>query len=109
MSDAKHYSYRVIWSDEDAEFVGLCAEFPRLSHLDPDQVAAFTGIVGLVAEVLADMAEAGETPPEPIAARRYSGKFQVRTTPELHRRLALSAAEAKVSLNRLVNDHLARP
>jgi hypothetical protein len=26
-----HYSYRVIWSEEDKEYVGLCAEFPTLS------------------------------------------------------------------------------
>jgi predicted HicB family RNase H-like nuclease len=55
------------------------------------------------------MAETGEAPPEPIGARLYSGRFQVRTTPEMHRRLALRAAESRVSLNRLVNDQLARP
>lgn len=35
--DARHYTYRVIWSEEDQEFIGLCAEFPSLSHLDEDQ------------------------------------------------------------------------
>jgi predicted HicB family RNase H-like nuclease len=33
----------------------------------------------------------------------------MRTTPELHRRLAIRAAEANVSLNRIVNDQLAKP
>ena len=28
-----HYTYRVTWSAEDAEHVGLCAEFPSLSWL----------------------------------------------------------------------------
>lgn len=28
------YTYRVIWSEEDEEYVGLCAEFPSLSWLD---------------------------------------------------------------------------
>jgi predicted HicB family RNase H-like nuclease len=37
-----------------------------------------------------------------------SGRFQVRTTPELHRRRAIRAAEAAVSLNRMVNDQLAK-
>jgi len=27
------YTYRVTWSEEDAEYVGLCAEFPSLSWL----------------------------------------------------------------------------
>jgi len=27
------YTYRVIWSEEDCEHVGLCAEFPSLSWM----------------------------------------------------------------------------
>jgi hypothetical protein len=27
----KLYTYRVSWSEEDEEFVGLCAEFPGMS------------------------------------------------------------------------------
>lgn len=29
--DRDHYTYRVNWSGEDGEYVGLCAEFPSLS------------------------------------------------------------------------------
>lgn len=25
-----HYTYRVTWSEEDGEYVGLCVEFPSL-------------------------------------------------------------------------------
>ena len=28
-----HYTYRVTWSPEDGEHVGLCVEFPSLSWL----------------------------------------------------------------------------
>ena len=45
--------------------------------------------------------------PEPIAGRAYSGKFMVRVPPETHRALALQAAEAGVSLNRLISARLA--
>ena len=45
----------------------------------------------------------GETVPEPIANRNYSGKFMVRLPPESHRALAIQAAEQGVSLNRLVS------
>jgi predicted HicB family RNase H-like nuclease len=109
MIDPQHYTYRVIWSAEDREFVGLCAEFPSLSHLDETQVGALRGIGALVADVVADMLAGGEAPPTPIADRHYSGRFQVRVTPELHRRLAIRAAEANVSLNRVVSDQLAKP
>ena len=102
-----HYAYRVIWSSEDEEFVGLCAEFPLLSWLEPTPDEAFSGIRRVVAEVLEDMLEDGETPPEPIANRTYSGNFMVRVTSETHRALALRAAEEGVSLNRLVSARLA--
>lgn len=108
MVDVRHYTYRVTWSEEDGEYLGLCAELPSLSHLDSDQAAALAGIVSLVGDVVSDMAASGETPPQPIADRHYSGRFQVRTTPELHRRLALRAAEANLSLNRIVNDQLSK-
>jgi predicted RNase H-like HicB family nuclease len=26
-----HYTYRITWSEDDQEYVGLCAEFPSLS------------------------------------------------------------------------------
>ena len=31
--NADHYTYRVTWSPEDGEHVGLCAEFPSLCWL----------------------------------------------------------------------------
>lgn len=107
MAHNDHYTYRIIWSEEDQEYVGLCAEFPGLSWLEPEQEAAFAGIRSLVAEVLEDMRARGETPPEPIALTRYSGRFMVRVPPEVHRSLVLEAAESGVSLNRLVNARLA--
>jgi predicted HicB family RNase H-like nuclease len=108
MVNPKHYTYRVIWSEEDREFVGLCAEFPSLSHLDEGQAEALAGITSLVADVVSDMHASGEHPPQPFSDRIYSGRFQVRITPELHRRLAIRAAEANVSLNRIVSDQLAK-
>ena len=104
--NSKQYAYRVIWSEEDREFVGLCAEFPSLSWLDKDQEAALRGIVALVKDTVADMETGGEKIPVPLALQKYSGKFQVRTTPEMHRQLAMQAAEAGVSLNRLINSRL---
>lgn len=56
---AYHYTYRVTWSAEDGEHVGLC------------------------------------------------GEFRVRIPPEVHRSLAIQAAEQGVSLNRLASAKLA--
>ena len=103
-----HYTYRVTWSEEDGEFVGLCAEFPSLSWLASSAAGALRGIQKVVAEAVADMQESGEAVPAPLATRRFSGKFVVRVPPEVHRRLATEAAEAQVSLNRLVSAKLSR-
>ena len=100
------YTYRVTWSDEDNQCVGLCAEFPSLSWLDVTPEKALRGIRKVVAEVVADMQANGEPVPEPISGRHYSGKFMVRVPPEVHRKLAVEAAEEDVSLNRLVSSKL---
>jgi predicted HicB family RNase H-like nuclease len=101
-----HYSYRVIWSEEDKEFVGLCAEFPSLSWLSSSQEDALRGIREVVAGAIADMKENNEPIPEPVTSKHYSGKFIVRVPPEVHRRLALEAAESGISLNRLASARL---
>lgn len=100
------YTYRVTWSEEDDEYVGLCAEFPSLSWLASTPEAALRGIRKVVAEVVADLEANSEVAPEPLATKQYSGKFLVRVPPELHRRLALEAAEAGVSLNRIASEKL---
>ena len=63
------YAYRVIWSEEDDEYVGLCEVFPSLSWLDGTHEAALLGIREIVAEVVADMRETGEKIPEPSAIK----------------------------------------
>ena len=65
------------------------------------------GLLALVEEVLQDMKENGEAIPEPLSAKEYSGKFQVRIPPEQHRNLAIQAAEQGVSLNRFVSSKVA--
>jgi len=107
MIDHEHYTYRVTWSAEDQEFVALCAEFPSLSWLADSHEKALKGLVKLVGEVIEDMLASGEKVPEPFADRKYSGKFQVRIPPELHRHLAIEAAEQGVSLNRYLSAKLA--
>lgn len=102
------YTYRMIWSEEDGEYIGLCAEFASLSWLAPDPEAALHGIRQVVADVVADLQKNGEPVPEPLAAKKYSGNFMVRIPPELHRHLAIEAAEAGISLNRLASDKLSR-
>lgn len=96
------YTYRVTWSKDDNEYIGLCAEFPSLSWLAKTHEEALKGIRKVVADVIEDMKNNDEPIPEPIANRHYSGKFVVRVHPEIHKALAIQSAEAGISLNRLV-------
>jgi predicted HicB family RNase H-like nuclease len=106
INQTDHYTYRITWSDEDSEYVGLCAEFPSLSWLDKTQEAALQGIRNLVAKVVSDMKSNDENIPEPLAIKQYSGKLLVRIPPNVHRDLTIQAAEAKVSINRLISSKL---
>ena len=100
------YTYRVTWSEEDSEYVGLCSEFPSLSWLAETPERALMGIRKVVNDVVADMLSNGEPIPDPISTKKFSGKFMVRVPPDVHRQLAMEAAEAGVSLNRIASTKL---
>lgn len=100
------YTYRVTWSEEDQEYVGLCVELSSLSWLEKTPEKALAGIRKLVNSCFSDMQKNNESAPEPIAIKNYSGKFMVRVPPETHRSLVIQAAEAGVSLNRFIASRL---
>ncbi len=106
VKEADRYTYRVTWSEEDQEYVGLCAEFPSLSWLEKSPEKSLQGIRRLVNESVTDLKRNKEPVPEPISTRPYSGKFVVRVPPEVHRMLVIQAAESGISINRLVSSKL---
>jgi predicted HicB family RNase H-like nuclease len=105
--NTNHYTYRVTWSPEDNEHIGLCTEFPSLSWLAPTPEEALTGIQQVVRDVVIDMQDNGESIPTPLAEKNYSGEFRVRIPSIVHRALVMQAAEQGVSLNRLASAKLA--
>jgi len=102
------YAYRVLWSEDDQEYIGLCSELSSLSWLEATPEKALKGIRKLVNECISDMQKNGEEVPTPISTRKYSGKFMVRVPPEIHRQLAVQAAESGVSLNRIASAKLSK-
>ncbi|NRA89547.1 MAG: toxin-antitoxin system HicB family antitoxin [Simkaniaceae bacterium] len=104
--DHNHYTYRVSWSPEDEEYVAQCAEFQSLSFLADTQEEALKGITDLVHDVIKDMTDNNESIPAPFSERKYTGKFQLRIPPELHRDLVIKSAEENVSLNRYISSKL---
>jgi predicted HicB family RNase H-like nuclease len=101
------YTYRVTWSAEDEEHVGLCVEFPSLSWLASTPEEALKGIRKIVLDAVNNLESSGEAIPQPLAEKHYSGQFRVRIPPSVHRSLALEAAEQGISLNRLASAKLA--
>lgn len=99
---ATRYTYRVTWSAEDEEYVATCLELPSLSWLANTQEGALRGLRELVAEAVQDMADNEEAVPEPLSSRAYSGKFNLRIGEQLHRKLAMEAAQEHLSLNQYV-------
>jgi len=43
-------NFKVSWSEENQEYVGLCQEFPKLCSRDESPVGALKGIRSLVAK-----------------------------------------------------------
>ena len=63
---ADFYSYRVVFSATDQEFVGTVDEFPSLSHVDKDFVGAFQGIHKVVEDAIIVLSEDGTPAPAPL-------------------------------------------
>jgi predicted HicB family RNase H-like nuclease len=56
-----------------------------------------------VADVVEEMTALGESVPEALSEKKYSGRFMVRIPAMVHRNLATEAAEQGLSINWLVN------
>lgn len=101
-SMADHYTYRLAWSVKDEEFIATVVEFPSLSWIADTREAALDGLTSVVEEVLQDMLTEGEEIPAPWDERTFSGKFNLRLGPDLHKKVALEAAERHESINTYV-------
>lgn len=68
---ATSYTYRVLWSKEDQQHVGVCTEFPSLSHLADTHAAALAGILALVTDVIVDLRKQATAVPTPLSIRLF--------------------------------------
>lgn len=96
---ADHYTYRIAWSAQESEYIATVVEFPSLSWGAQTRESALNGLTSVVEEVLRDMLAEGEEIPKPWDERTFSGKFNLRLGPDLHKKVALNAAERQESIN----------
>ena len=106
LPSADHYTYRLAWSAKDAEFIATVVEFPPLSWIAGSRDGALAGLTSVAEEVLQDMLAEGEEIPAPWDERTFSGKFNLRLGPDLHKKVALEAAERHESMNTYVMKQL---
>lgn len=96
------YSYNVSWSEEDKCFIASVLEIPDLKAHGDTQVKALSEIKKATAFTIELMEQDGDEVPEPLSKRKYSGKFTLRMSKDVHRKLAIESANAGTSLNSFI-------
>ena len=96
------YTYRVEWSEEDQVHLGSCLEFFSLKAHGKTPEEALKQIRKVVKETIIWMKEEKETIPEPFGLKPFKGNLTLRTSPALHRQLAVEAAQQQVSINQYI-------
>ena len=107
MTHPPNYTYRAEWSATHCLYRAICLEFPGLHALALTPHEAIELVQARVEEILVEYADAEMDPPKSLTDHTYSGQFTVRTSPELHERLTVEAAEQGVSMNQWVAYKLA--
>lgn len=102
MSDIDKYTYRIEWSDEDQTHIAYCLEFPSLMAHGKKSEDALREIKVVVKESIKWMKLEGEEVPEPIGIKKFKGNLTLRTSSEMHRKLAIKSAEEGVSINQYI-------
>jgi predicted HicB family RNase H-like nuclease len=96
---AARYTKFVEWSDEDQCFIGRCPEIMGGGVHGNDEAKVYAELCQAVEEMIELIHADGHELPEPLAAKKFSGKFVLRVEPALHRRLAAKALAVGESLN----------
>jgi predicted HicB family RNase H-like nuclease len=98
-AQAAHYTKMVEWSEEDNCFVGRCPEIMGGGVHGNDEAKVYAELCQAVEEMIELIHTDGRALPEPLAGKKFSGKFVLRVEPSLHRRLAAKALASGESLN----------
>ena len=96
---AARYTKFVEWSDEDHCFIGRCPEIMAGGVHGQDEAKVYAELCRAVEEMIELIHADGHELPEPLATKKFSGKFVLRVEPALHRRLAAKALAVGESLN----------
>ena len=101
----KQYSYMVEYADVDEAYIGKCLELGIMAHGDT-QEEAIAAIKEATRVHLLMLSEDGDEIPKPFNLREFSGKLNLRMTPEKHKEITLKAKAQGVSINHYINSRL---
>lgn len=97
------YKIDLIWDEEDKIYVARVPELEGCMSHGKTEILALKNVEKAIEGWIATAKELQMKIPKPITQRNFSGQFNVRIPKDVHRELALKAAEAKVSLNHFVS------
>ena len=98
----KGYEAKIEYDDEDRLFVGRVINTKDVIAFDGTSVEELEqSFQVVIEEYLEDCQAMGKEPDKP-----FSGRFNLRISPELHRKIALLANKQNVSLNTFVEQIL---
>jgi predicted HicB family RNase H-like nuclease len=96
---AAQYLKLVEWSEEDGCFIGSAPPLIGPCCHGNDEAKVYAALCRIVEEWIELLETDGHPLPEPLAGKKFSGRFVLRVEPVLHRRLAAKALAAGESLN----------
>jgi predicted HicB family RNase H-like nuclease len=106
-AQARRYLKVVEWSDEDGVYLGSAPPIIGQCCHGDTEAEVLAQLAVIVEEWVEIFLRDGKPLPAPSAGRKYSGKFLVRVSPEIHQKAALKAQARGESLNQFVADAIA--
>ena len=97
-----------LFLDEDGDWLAHLVEMPGISAFADKPVKALAELATAWEAAKESYRTHNEPVPVAPARKTYSGQFNVRIDKRLHRRLAMEAGRAGISMNALVAQKLAR-
>lgn len=100
--------YRVELAPADGEYVASLLELPTITAYGETPEKAIIALSQAYTLSKSAMVSRGYKLPDPISARDFSGRFNVRVSKRLHEELVIEAEREGITLNAVVNHLLSR-
>ena len=106
-AQARRYLKMLEWSEEDRLYIGSASPIISQCCHGDTEAEVLEQLVEIVEEWVEIFLRDGKLLPTPSAGRKFSGKFLVCVSPEIHQKAALKAQARGENLNQFVADAIA--